>query len=118
MSETLNPDDIKVVKLVSGKTIIGFQIASSIEELHETPELDSYIVIQYPYEIECDPKIDEEKFSINLFRFMPYLLDDSFLIRKNNIEILGSPDDDMMNCYMMMLQAQLFGSNHDPDLDN
>jgi hypothetical protein len=107
----LQLDDVRVVKLVTGDTIIGFQELAT-NELHETPELDNYIIVRYAHQVECDPVEDDNgelSFKINCFRWMPYIQDDALIIQKRNIIAIGMPDDNLLGCFTDLLQMSMFG---------
>jgi hypothetical protein len=110
MSE-LELDDVRTIKLVTGETIIGFQELAT-NELHETPELDNYIIIRYAHQIECDPVEGDDgemSFKINLFRWMPYIQDDALILQKRNIIAIAMPDDNLLGCFTDLLQMSMFG---------
>lgn len=105
-------DDVRVIKLTTGEVIIGFQ-GSTSDDLHENPELDNYIIIRLPHQVECkvienDGNPDGPSFGISCFRWMPYIQDDALIIQKQNIIAIGIPDEDLLGVYANLIQMMFF----------
>lgn len=103
-------ENIRVVKLSTGEVIIGFQGILS-DQLAENPELDNYNLIRNPYQVDISV-LDEEQppaYQINCHRWMPIIEDDVILIQKHHIIAIGMPDDNILNCYVQLLQLEMVG---------
>lgn len=110
-------DDVRVIKLTTGEVIIGFQ-GSTIDDLDENPELDNYIVVRYPYEVQCkmtEKKGQQPSFTINCFRWMPYIQDDALIVQKPNVIAIGIPDEDLLECYTSLIEYMVLGTVGDGD---
>lgn len=104
-------DDVRVIKLTTGEVVIGFQ-GSTLESLEENPELDNYLIIRLPYEVETDVTENESgnvSFGVSCYRWMPFIQDDSLLIQKQNIIAIGMPDDDLLGLYTNLIEMMVLG---------
>lgn len=111
MSE-LQLDDVRVIKLTTGEVIIGFQ-GSTADDLNESPELDNYVIMRFPHQVECkvienDSETGGPSFGISCFRWMPYIQDDALIIQKPNIIAIGIPDEDLLSVYANLIQMMVF----------
>lgn len=103
-------DDVRVIKLTTGEVIIGFQ-GSTADDLHENPELDNYVIMRFPHQVECkviENEDSEPSFGISCFRWMPFIQDDALIIQKPNIIAIGIPDDDLLGVYANLIQMMVF----------
>jgi hypothetical protein len=108
-------DEIRVIKITTGEIIIGFQ-ANFSEELQHNPELDNYLVVHNPYQVEYhveEKEAENSNFIVNCFEWMPFLEDDALLIQKHNIIAIGIPDEHLLTLYTNLLQLRVFDGNSD-----
>jgi hypothetical protein len=110
-------DDVRVIKLTTGEVVIGFQGATT-NDLDENPELDNYLIVRFPYQVDCkvlEREQNSPSFGISCYRWMPFIQDDALLIQKHNVIAIGIPDDDLLGVYTNLIEMMVFGMVSDGD---
>lgn len=116
MSE-LQLEDVRVIKISTGETLIGFLQALS-DELEDNPQLDNYVLVRSAYKVEYEVSRDENgepNMIVDCVKWMPFVQDDALLIQKHNIIATGVADNDLLNCYANLIEIEVFGTYQDEE---
>ena len=96
--EKLGVEDIRIVKLVTNETIIGFYTLNT-PSLDEHPELDDFIVVLQPHLLSVESQ-DDDSVAVNLSAWIPYAVDEACLLRKANIIAISQPIPEIIEAYL------------------
>lgn len=102
----VNFDDVRVIKLVSGETVIGFSDEDLDEEFIRFDDED-FLILEHGYSVDYRWESGkEEGFILTLSKWMPFIDKDTLVLRRESIIAVGFPEKELLESYITLLHQE------------